>query len=296
MDGRTDVRWELARRFELIEWRVFWQGRINRYDLEEKFDISAAQASADLRAYQVAAPGNIEYDPTERAFLPTEKFGPRFLAVSADKYLAQLNAIQTSVLAARDTWFGSPPPAAVMPALRTVAPEILTRVLAAIRELQCINVEYQSLTNKRTRKIAPHALGFDGLRWHTRAWCVDRREFRDFVLSRMISVGPTEPFDSNSMKDIEWHDQVDLKIVPHPKLPKYEQAAIALDYGMKDGVLVLPIRIALSWYAIKTFNLDLDLDDIPPERKQIFLANSEEVEARRIEAKARTKILIGSGG
>jgi predicted DNA-binding transcriptional regulator YafY len=295
MDDRRHVRWELARRFELIEWRVFWQGRINRYDLEERFEISAAQASADLHAYQAAASGNIEYDPTERAFLPTAKFQAKFLSVSADRYLAQLNAIQTSVLAARDTWFGSPPPAAVLPALRTVASDVLRPMLATIRELRCISIEYQSLTNRRRRKIAPHALAFDGLRWHARAWCLDRREFRDFVLTRIISAGPTEPFDSNSMKDTEWHDQVELKIVPHPMLPKYKQAAIALDYGMKDGMLVFPIRIALSYYAIRTFNLDLDLDEIPPERKQIFLSNRAEIEAKRTDAKARTKVLIGTG-
>lgn len=294
LDKQTAVRWELARRFELIEWRIYWQGRINRYDLEERFEISAAQASSDLRAYEAAAPGNIKYDATERAFLPTPHFQAKFLALSADKYLAQLNAIQTSVLAARDTWFGSPPAAAVLPALRTVVPDVLRRILQAIRELGCITVEYQSLTNRRKRKIAPHALAFDGLRWHARAWCLDRRDFRDFVLSRIISAGATESFDSNAMKDIEWHDQVELKIVPHPKLPQHQQAAIALDYGMKDAMLVLPIRIALSYYAIKTFNLDLDLDEIPPERKQIFLANRDEIEAKRADARAKTKVLIGT--
>src|SRR5581483_9217659 len=54
----------------------------------------------------------------------------------------------------------------------------------------------------------------------------------------------------------------------HPKLPEHKQAAIARDYGMTNGILVLPMRIALSYYAIRTFNLDLDLDEIPPERKQ----------------------------
>ena len=89
-------------------------------------------------------------------------------------------------------------------------------------------------------------------------------------MSRVISAGQTEPFDSNAMKDIEWHDQVELKIVPHPKLPKHKQAAIALDYGMKDVTLSVPIRITLSYYAIKTFNLDLVSEEIAPGRKQIF--------------------------
>src|SRR4029453_5907306 len=105
----------------------------------------------------------------------------------ADKYLAQLNGIQNTVIDARDTWFGSPPAAAVMPALHSVDPPVLQRMLEAIRELGAVSLEYQSLTNTRTRMIAPHALAFDGHRWHVRAWCLDRQEFRDFVLTRMLS-------------------------------------------------------------------------------------------------------------
>src|SRR5262245_42748019 len=105
------VRPELARRFEFIEWRIYWQGRINRYELAEKFEVSGAQASADMRAYEEAARGNIAYDRTEKAFKPTEGFKPKFLTLSADRYLAQLNAIRNSVVDARDTWFGSPPAA-----------------------------------------------------------------------------------------------------------------------------------------------------------------------------------------
>jgi len=294
MGDKSMIRPELERRFELIEWRVFWQGRVNRYELEERFEISAGQASADLAAYQEAAPGNIEYDKTQKAFLPRRSFKPRFLTVSADRYLAQLNAIQNNVVTVLDTWFGSPPPAAVMPALHTVDPSVLQRTLEALRRLGAISVEYQSLTNTRRRKIAPHALAFDGYRWHVRAWCLDRKEFRDFVLTRMNSVGEVEGFDTNAMKDIEWQHTVDLKIVPHPKLSEAQQDAVARDFGMINGKRILPaIRIALAYYVIKRLNLDLDLEEIPPERKQIFLANKEEVELKRQEAKARTKLLLG---
>ena len=62
-----DVRWGLARRFEFMEWRAYWTGRVNRRDLEGQFGISTPQASADFREYMEAAPGNIEYDATEKA-------------------------------------------------------------------------------------------------------------------------------------------------------------------------------------------------------------------------------------
>ena len=292
MSVRLVHRAELRRRFELIEWRALWQGRVNRNELEDRFDISAAQASADLKSYEEAAPNNIRYDAAEKAFLPTPTFAPKFLLVSADKYLAQLNAIQNSVVDARDTWFGSPPAAAVMPALHAVDSMVLKNMLKAIRERAAAPVQYQSLTNTRVRKIAPHALAFDGHRWHVRAWCLDRQEFRDFVLTRMSDVGDIEDFESNSMKDREWLETVDLKIVPHPKLSTAQQQAISRDFGMRDGVRVLPVRIALAFYVIKRLNLDLDL---PPERKQIDLANADEVERRRRDAQARTRQLLQVG-
>ncbi|MCF8534113.1 MAG: WYL domain-containing protein [Reyranella sp.] len=292
MDDRPKVRPELIRRFELIEWRVFWQGRVNRNELEDRFKISAAQASADLKAYEDAAPGNIRYDNGEKAFLPTRTFKPKYLAVSADRYLAQLNAIQNTVVDASDTWFGSAPAAAVMPAWHSVDPNVLQRMLEAIRKVGAVNVEYQSLTNTRMRKIAPHALAFDGHRWHVRAWCLERTGFRDFVLTRMSSVGEVEEFESNAMKDTEWHEMIDLKIVPHPLLSPPQQEAIARDFGMKNGARVFSMRIALAFYVIKRLNLDLDL---PPERKQIELANKDEVEQRQRDALARTKQLLEVG-
>jgi predicted DNA-binding transcriptional regulator YafY len=292
--AQKDVpRPELMRRFELIEWRVYWQGRVNRGDLEDRFKVSPAQASADLRAYQQSAPGNIEYDATEKTFLPTAEFQPKFFLPSADRYLAQLNAIQNTVIAARDTWFGSPPRAAVMPALHMVNPKILRQILTAIPNQNAIPVEYQSLTNTRKRKIAPHALAFDGQRWHVRAWCIDRREFRDFVLTRISWVGDSELFETNFMKDVAWHEQVNLEIIPHPGLSAAAQNAVASDFGMKNGKLVLQLRVALAFYAIKRLNLDLDLADISPERKQIRLLNVDEVNERLKEALDRTNLLLG---
>ena len=278
MAERDDVRWGLAQRFEMIEWRAYWLGRVNRSDLEERFGVSTPQASVDLRAYQEAAPNNIEYDSTQKTYVPTGSFQPKFLRLSADRYLAQLNAILNGAILTRDTWFKSPPPATVMKTVvRSVGAETLRAVLRAIEDRHELEIEYQSLKNDRRRAIAPHALAFDGHRWHARAWCAERREFRDFVLTRIRSVGESRPSNADPTNDVEWNTIVKLKIVPHPKLTDAGKAAIELDYGMEGGLLVLETRAALAFYLIKHLNLDLDDDKIPPDRLQIFLTNSAEV-------------------
>ena len=290
MARKDDVRWGLAKRFELIEWRVYWDGRINRGEIEERFGVSTPQASLDLRAYQEAAPNNIRYDPTEKAYVPTETFEPRFLQLSADTYLLQLNAIINGAIPALDTWFGSRPPAAAMPlVVRSVAPSVLRAVLKGIEGGQELDIVYQSLTKTSPRTIAPHSLAFDGHRWHARAWCRKRQEFRDFVLSRIQSVGSSRQSDGDPSNDIEWHTIVELKISPHPKLAEAQQSVIAQDFCMVDGLLSIQTRAALAFYLIKRLNLDLDERQITPERQQLFLTNKSEIEAKIAAAKARTK-------
>ncbi|UVO30334.1 WYL domain-containing protein [Bradyrhizobium arachidis] len=293
MADKDDIRWGLQRRFELIEWRAYWLGRINRSDLEDRFGVSTPQASADLRSYQEAAPGNIEYDATEKAYVPSEKFHPEFLRLSADRYLIQLDAILNGAVPAVDTWFGSPPPAAVMPTVaRSVDAETLRTLLKAITWRREVEVEYQSLTSARRRGIVPHSLAFDGHRWHVRAWCAERLSFRDFVLSRILSVGDSRPSDVDPTNDVVWNTMVALKIVPHPALAPAQKKAIELDYGMEDGVLVLNSRLALAYYVIRRLNLDLTEWKIPPERQQIFLTNAAEVEEIGRNARAEEESLV----
>jgi WYL domain len=294
MVDRDDVRWGLARRFEFIEWRAYWLGRVNRGDLEERFGVSTPQASVDLKAYQDGAPNNIEYDPTEKTYIPTENFKPKYLRLSADRYLRQLDAILNSTVLLPDTWFGSLPPADVLPTiLRSVEPSVLRAVLRAINGRLELDIVYQSLTNTRRRAIAPHSLAFDGDRWHARAWCSDRCAFRDFLLSRILEIRGDKPSEADPSHDIAWLKSVDLKIIPHPKLDAARRSVIARDYGMKDGRLILKSRVALAFYVIKHLNLDLDEEQIAPVRQQIYLENRTEVEDSANSAAEETRMRTG---
>src|SRR5262249_10656588 len=128
-----DVRWGTARRFEFIEWRVYWTGSVNRGDLTERFQISGPQAAADLKLYRETAPDNIYYDETRKAYVPSDDFRPRFLRLSADRYLLQVNSIQTGAVEPIDTWFMSIPPVAVAPRInRSVDSTSLRTLLRAI--------------------------------------------------------------------------------------------------------------------------------------------------------------------
>src|SRR5437763_6189165 len=92
-----DVRWGLAKRFEFIEWRAYWTGRVNRKDLQDQFHISTPQASQDFQDYLRAVPNNITYDGTLKTYVITGTFKPKFLSLqSAVRYLRQLQALKVN--------------------------------------------------------------------------------------------------------------------------------------------------------------------------------------------------------
>lgn len=283
--------WTQNRRFEFIEWKLFWEGALNRSDLEDTFEISTPQASVDLRRYRELAGDSIEYDGTTRAFRPAADMKPSFLKVSADRLLIQLRALLTGALPRSEVWFRNLPPIDMAPDIvRHVDPDCLRRILDAIRTKRCVEVRYQSLTNSRTRQIAPHALAFDGYRWHVRAWACDRDDFRDFVLTRIDHIRPGPPADFDAADDIEWNTKVELDLRPHPGLTEEQSLAIQRDYSMIDGRRAIEVRLSMAYYFIMRMNLDLP--DLPPARAQISLHNLDEVQGAIRDAKAEAKARV----
>jgi len=280
--------WTLSRRFEFIEWKLFWEGLLNRTDLEERFNISTPQASVDLRKYRQHAGKNISYDATIKAFVPGPELKPNFLKVSADRLLLQLRAWMTGALPREELWFKAVPPVAMAPdIIRHVDPNILRAVLRAIRQGEALDVLYQSLTNTRWRTIAPHALAFDGYRWHMRAWACDRGDFRDFVITRVQEIGKSEPANYDVADDIEWNTITTLRLCPHPGLTEEQAAAIRRDYGMQGNCRCIEVRLSLAYYFIMRMNLDLD--SLTPQRAQVALENLEEIKRQIAEAREETK-------
>lgn len=295
MAENTDIQWGLAQRFEFLEWRAYWVGRVNRKDLEDEFQISTAQASIDLRNYQEAAPENIEYDATRKTYVATDNFRPIFLKLSPERYLLQVQALTTGDLRRTDTWFDRVPPADVVPTIvRGPQAYTLRAVIRAIETPGSVSINYQSLTRTGVREVCPHALAHDGYRWHVRALSVGHGEFRDYVLGRILSVSPVTPCDANPSDDVEWDDKITLRLVAHPGLDANQKSAIEHDYRFEKGELAIEMRLALAYYFIVRNNLDLRQGEIPPNRAQLYLQNFDEFKAASAAAKQRSKALVAA--
>lgn len=281
--AKADLRWGVEQRLEFIEFRLFWEGHVNRGDLMEAFGVSVNQASTDLNRYIGMAPDNMVYDKSARTYIRGSKFDALFLKPDASRYLSQLRSVADGILDRADAWIGQFPSYDAAPTpIRGVNAKTLRSVVAAIRRSEAIEVKYQSLSRPepRWRWIAPHAIGFDGFRWHTRAFCLTDQGFKDFLLSRIIETRGTKPSEVDADGDADWNEQVTLEIGPHPELSETQQKVIALDYGMRGGRAKIPVRKALVYYALKRLGLDTDPTARRPQDQQIVLLNAAELSTK----------------
>lgn len=286
--------WTQLRRFEFLEWKMFWEDRVIRSDMERAFQISTPQASVDLRNYRELSPSNME--TTARGYRPSAEFSPRFLRPSADRLLLQLRAFLSGVIPRADLWFKELPHVDITPDItRSVAPACLRPLLRAMRERSAVEIYYHALTGPRRRAIAPHALAFDGHRWHVRAWCCEKLDFRDFVLSRIEQIGRSLSADFDPADDREWETKILLRLRPHRGLSPEQRRAIELDYGMNDGGLDIEMRASLAFYFIRRMNLDLQTSDtLSPQRLQIELENIDDVTAQIDAARVESSTLVAA--
>ena len=277
------MRWGIEQRLEFIEFRLFWEGAINRADIIEYFGISVPQASKDLTLYQERAPGNIDYDTRGKCYVAADKFVLRFLKPDSYVYLSHLRSVTEGTVASHESWISQLPEADVaLTPKRDIELDILRKVLHGVRSGNSILVLYQSMNRQRPdpiwRWITPHAFGYDGFRWHSRAFCHIERKFKDFLLPRILAVEGQGKPGPKGHDDWHWNNYFDIIITPHPDLTESQKKVVAKDYGLEQGDGVLSVRYAMLFYALKRLGLLGDAEKADPRRQHIVALNKDDVQ------------------
>lgn len=282
-------RWSVEKRLEFIDFRLYWEGQINRVDIMDRFGVSVPQASKDLSLYQESAPKNLDYDHRVKKYFAARTFKPAFLAPDSEAYLWQMRDDVSAMSGIDGAWLPDLPPHDIvrMPR-RNVAPEILREMVAAIRHEKAAEIFYQSMSSEEPswRAISPHAFAFDGLRWHVRAFCHRRKKHKDFLLSRVQDMQESGETPVSGEQDTVWNEIFTVTLKPHPKLSKSQAQAVARDYNMQDMRLNVPVRLALLYYFLRRLGLeDCDGDSNNPQEQHVVIANK--AETRKAKARAQ---------
>lgn len=277
---QQSLKWEQRQRLTLLEATVFWSGELSTNVLMECFGISRVQASKDLTLYQSLCPGNIRYDKFLKRYVIDEAFKPAFMTGTAGEFLQVLKVQHDGAGGALVTLVRNLPVVDVIePVFRQINPAVLQAVNQAIVAGKEVRVRYQSMSRAEPveHRLCPHALVFDGLRWHTRAFSYTHHEFRDFVLARMSSAELKSSAEVDASGDVAWHKFVCVRMRAHPGLSDPQKEAVEFDYGMVNSILECTVRGALVPYFLRVMRIGPDDLTRDAMVQQIVLLNRDEL-------------------
>ena len=259
-----------------------WEGRLTTNHLCSAFDIGRQQASKDINRYiNEFSPDGLEYDRQLKGYKPTANFRPQFSQGTVNEYLHLLHQdkAQTSMLSLMDLRYGHTEVLDVPS--RHVDPAIVRGLVLAARNQLRVDVEYASLSTERQRgrNIVPHTLIYDGIRWHVRAYCEEKKDYLDFVMSRFRGVPDLlDTSEHGREHDSKWNTHVDVVIIPNPCLMPGQQAIIARDYAMQNGQLRFTRRLPLVHYALDRMQVSYDgQHEARPLLYPLVLANRQQL-------------------
>lgn len=240
-------------RHAFIEQVAWWEGRVNSNHLCAQYGLSRQAASHEIKKYISANPLNLIYDASLKGHIPTSYFIPNTDVSHLSTYLAYFQSGDSKIKPITPFFHEVEVP------MRNICPHLVRPILRAIRDKQQIDIGYLSLSSPDylDRIIQPHALIFDGLRWHVRAYCNKNGEFRDFLLSRFNGEAVFEG-QATHTEDMDeyWHKELTISITPDPRLSRAQQRVIALDYQMEEGVKNIKTTAAFVNYLLKRLHLD----------------------------------------
>lgn len=245
-------------RLAFIEFRAYFLGEVRRADIIARFGIETAAATRDIALYRKISNENLVLDSKTKTYLPRQRFAPVF-EHPEDRVLSALTKGFGEGLGGRTKALLA---CEIPQSLHHPDAALFAPITQAINRRKAVRITYTSFSSGQSeREIMPFALANNGLRWHVRAYDRLRKDFRDFVLTR---IGSSELLEESRVEDyeepandFEWSRIVELELVPHPK-KTMQFEVIALDYGMSAEDLVLKVRVraALAGYFLRQWSVD----------------------------------------
>lgn len=263
MSNRPALR---DQRLRIMEGVLSWEGEIGNARVRQLFNLQPVQASRLLADFRALLGDKLTEDGRAKVLRLTNP-SEFECSVPLDEYVLHTMASEggnSSLVDARVD-------------LTEVRPEIFATLRKAVVAKTGVEITYASMSSPEYAKrvIFPHTIVHVGRRWHVRAWCAKRHDFRDFTLGRIKSaVFVTKPAPKTIDDDDAWQEVVMVELSAHKKLPTQQQAVVRCENFGGLVELRLPIRACLVQYVIQDLRVAIDPEkEVPPEF-QIEVSNA----------------------
>jgi len=256
------LKYEVVLRLRTIELIALWEGRLITNQLSDWFGVSRQQASADINRYNSEInPNALIHDPAVKGYVLAPGFKPVLSSGHINEYMVLLDSLNNQPMAQLLEGHNA---ASVQLPNRAVRPDVVRAAIKACRQKLQLSIHYSSMENPqpRQRVIAPHTLVYTGFRWHLRAWCYSREDFRDFLLSRIYFTPELQQHsDKTAEHDTLWQTDIQLRLIPNLLLNAEQRALVAHDYAMDNEQLTLNVRQALAHYTLQRYQAAITPDE-----------------------------------
>lgn len=234
-----------------------WEGELRNSRLAELFGVGSMQVSRIISDFRDDYPDAIERQMY--AWLPRAGVRPPEGLGELKDYLAIANVpvIRPAWLEDGTLWFFRPDP-------------ITFGMLARACKLGLgVRAQYASMSSGKTstRDLYPHTLVQLGQRWHVRAWCATRLEYRDFNLGRISNPQRLDhPRPAEAPADAFWLRRMQVRLRPHRNLSEAQQMIIRAEYFGGAAGSVTEVSAALLHYWVNEARAAIDpIRQQPPE-------------------------------
>jgi hypothetical protein len=228
--------------FSFIERSVFWEGSLSVKYLANNFNLTLKKAEGYITDYQKLNPQNIKNRGDEENLYPDDNnFKFKYPENNYHNILRTLSV-------------GNTPYFETLPVLQPVFDrELLRDIIRTMnRRNNVLNIRYQSLNSSvpEERKIIPYSIYYVRGRYHIRAYCLSKNAFRDFVLSRIISLIHISSYNGKQITDIESSEYVSVIVRPHSDLSDMQKMSTEIEFGMDNGQKEIKVKKSLLIYLL----------------------------------------------
>jgi len=265
--------WAKEQRLRAIEIVGYWQGHMNSRDLVEAFGISQNHANLDIKEYKARYPNNFIYNASKRMYFRSEVFKLHLTEGKVDEYINHVSSMSSQVHI---------PIERLAPHHSQLKPDVISKVLESIRHKKGLSIQYASMNRPegKHRIIHPHSLVDTGFRWHIRAYCENRKEFRDFNLGRIIGIPKIvgySPAVASTHVDEMWNRQIKISLIPNPMLSDTQKHVVEEEFDMRDGLLSVQSRACLIHYLLQRYQIDSEKLEAPERTQLLAVASPNEI-------------------
>lgn len=237
----NSVSWAQKQRLKFIERQLLWGRAFKARMLIDNYGISRHQANKDIKLYIEIFPGNLKpYNPADKSHRPTTGFKPKLISEDPVEVVhaggfGKIEGTEVGTLSLLH---------------RRIIDGVTPTILASIENKSDIEVVYASSTTPvgRRRRLHPKVMIFAGNRLHIRAYCYENKDYRDFVLSRILTKPKQLKTEILPIDDEDYSLQVEIKLLANPALSKEGRDLIRREYSLIEDTPVLVRKCLMQYF------------------------------------------------